>query len=1265
MDNSSQSGAGQLEPGGVAAAAMRAGGQLAQDLLGGGQSAADPNAIQPPVDSIDRLPCFKDLIAVLVECFTIISLGYLSGRFKLISPEAKDLGTYLTTFALPMIIFLNIAQMEFQTINVAFLFCMLISKLLLFVLVSLITLTISYPANFSFAGALSILATQSNDFALGYPLIKSLYGETRPEMLNYLNLMGPIQLLIINPLGIIMLEYEKSRKNRRLRRRLNLASHREHCGPSASNGPDDGSDKPLGTEQRQQQVIKTYQEQFISSQAALTGSRATGQRVRAQAPGILEASERQQLGGSLINSAPTESVVIAGGKCSSSLASHSEDAQLEMPQQRQLRQGKPLTVNGINGFKRKNIKSLTLVMPETMVARRDSSADSSAASLDFNGNAVERAGSMRGPDQTRCSQPGAQRVASSPLPIMQDGSPISGPASERIVYTRPKVVNSLTSSKWLSRATGTASGPVAGTSHQADNADDTAPMQNLVAADQDCGHQKRRPSNCDCCAGGAEMDTDSKLDLSFVRALLTNPLIIASVLALAVNLINGPELPKIVTKVSNTIAASFAAPALFVVGLSMFGNFRLIVTNPNDFLLSSVLVATKVLVLPSIMRTVVMLILPHYAKTQEVPHLADFSFLYGLLPTAPGACIIAKQYEVLSNVMSMCMLLSTIISAPLMLATSALINQAASIKPEDMVSFVAQTLRASSGLTLVLSLLTMYLLWKANRRANLANFFGPIERILDSASKLRANHLFTCLLVLAQLFVGLGGTMWLFSGSAKLNSELSESIGGERWQVSPHDDEELLANEGQHTLHNRIITPGSHGFFVYSETTPGSRASDESTLTNVICMLQYIFASGGILMARFVVLCIVLTNFAKRYDGHRFGARVFGLMMKFYPLVGLAIILNLVFESQRLTHLPYEASLPTWSFSIYLRLAFNTIILLFAIPLFAATFRLENRAAWLRAQEPAADDEPANLKHQRLFKQSSVSLTSETSSAITTSTNLDSSQQHQLASISARNSANPRLPLEQTAEQQQPPGALGDSLGATLGATLTGGEPNYVNTRQQRPELSPGRPDRDENKATSHNDIDHRRVQRPERVAIDLGSQCHVISDNWSHGDCCNSTSSNYDNSSAELSLSQQRDLIRLAGPARSHASGQQNSANKTLAQETSQAVAETAEADPEQEGGQLQQAQSWSAPISLAVRACADFDKLSVLIVFMLFQTLLNVTAMIQQLSQTSSYGTFLMIETANVAFDFGQGLMTFLIVGLRLLPLDGLVAPVTRTLV
>lgn len=160
---------------------------------------------------VQHLPCFKDLIAVLFECFLIITLGYLSCRFKLISTHAKDLNSYLTTFALPMIIFLNIAQMNFQTINLSFLLCMLTSKLLVFILVTLLTLAISYPTNFGYAGALSILATQSNDFALGYPLIKSLYGDTRSEMLDYLNLMAPIQLLILNPLGIVMLEYQKSR----------------------------------------------------------------------------------------------------------------------------------------------------------------------------------------------------------------------------------------------------------------------------------------------------------------------------------------------------------------------------------------------------------------------------------------------------------------------------------------------------------------------------------------------------------------------------------------------------------------------------------------------------------------------------------------------------------------------------------------------------------------------------------------------------------------------------------------------------------------------------------------------------------------------------------------------------------------------------------------------------------------------------------------------------------------------------------------------
>lgn len=106
--------------------------------------------------------------------------------------------------------------MEWHSVNWNFLASILISKAIVFVAVIAIALLVIRPKNYGLAGILAIFCTQSNDFAIGYPLVKALYGKTHPEYAAFLYLMAPISLAILNPLGIILMEVSKlSNRQRR------------------------------------------------------------------------------------------------------------------------------------------------------------------------------------------------------------------------------------------------------------------------------------------------------------------------------------------------------------------------------------------------------------------------------------------------------------------------------------------------------------------------------------------------------------------------------------------------------------------------------------------------------------------------------------------------------------------------------------------------------------------------------------------------------------------------------------------------------------------------------------------------------------------------------------------------------------------------------------------------------------------------------------------------------------------------------------------
>ncbi|KAJ8716183.1 hypothetical protein PYW08_013468 [Mythimna loreyi] len=151
-----------------------------------------------------------NLYPALFQCFTIILCGYIAGRLNVVSAtESKGIATFVGTFALPSLIFLSLAQLDFSTVNWTFLLAILLAKGLVFFGVMIVTMLVSKPLNLGRAGIFAIFCTQSNDFALGYPIINALYQKTHPEYALYLYLMAPISLAILNPIAFVLMEINK------------------------------------------------------------------------------------------------------------------------------------------------------------------------------------------------------------------------------------------------------------------------------------------------------------------------------------------------------------------------------------------------------------------------------------------------------------------------------------------------------------------------------------------------------------------------------------------------------------------------------------------------------------------------------------------------------------------------------------------------------------------------------------------------------------------------------------------------------------------------------------------------------------------------------------------------------------------------------------------------------------------------------------------------------------------------------------------------
>lgn len=139
---------------------------------------------------------------------------YVAGRLKIITnSDAKGLNTYVGTFALPAIIFTSLVDLQWNTVNWYFLLSILISKFVVFLAVLIISLIITRPLNYGRAGILAIFCTQSNDFAIGAPIVNALYEHNHTDYPSYLYLMAPLSLAILNPIGYMFLEWHNVQLN--------------------------------------------------------------------------------------------------------------------------------------------------------------------------------------------------------------------------------------------------------------------------------------------------------------------------------------------------------------------------------------------------------------------------------------------------------------------------------------------------------------------------------------------------------------------------------------------------------------------------------------------------------------------------------------------------------------------------------------------------------------------------------------------------------------------------------------------------------------------------------------------------------------------------------------------------------------------------------------------------------------------------------------------------------------------------------------------
>jgi predicted permease len=158
----------------------------------------------------DAIDVDQELYPALIQCFFIISAGYIAGQLNLLtSTQSIGLSRFISNFALPAVIFKNLVDIQFQSVSWEFLGSVFIAKAIVFLCTALIAGLGERPRNFASLGLYAIMTSQSNDFALMSPIIDAVYKQSHPDYQRYLYLVAPISLVILNPIGLFLIEIQK------------------------------------------------------------------------------------------------------------------------------------------------------------------------------------------------------------------------------------------------------------------------------------------------------------------------------------------------------------------------------------------------------------------------------------------------------------------------------------------------------------------------------------------------------------------------------------------------------------------------------------------------------------------------------------------------------------------------------------------------------------------------------------------------------------------------------------------------------------------------------------------------------------------------------------------------------------------------------------------------------------------------------------------------------------------------------------------------
>lgn len=185
---------------------------------------------------------FKALFGAIGNASLLTALGFALRKGGLASSRTKvELGSFATSIALPSQVVKELVGLRTEEVALGFFVGCVLAKIAIAGLIFGLTMMLDKSGkNRQRSGIFAMFCTQSNDLAIGLPIVDALFGSSNPNFPVQLYIIAPFQFAVITSCSLLALESQHIPGSEPMR--TSDASHERDDPGDASNGNPASSD---------------------------------------------------------------------------------------------------------------------------------------------------------------------------------------------------------------------------------------------------------------------------------------------------------------------------------------------------------------------------------------------------------------------------------------------------------------------------------------------------------------------------------------------------------------------------------------------------------------------------------------------------------------------------------------------------------------------------------------------------------------------------------------------------------------------------------------------------------------------------------------------------------------------------------------------------------------------------------------------------------------------------------------------------------------